>query len=38
MENLKWILLVVCLVGVVWPLLSKQAGQKKESDIEQKDQ
>lgn len=38
MGNLKWILLAVCLVGVIWPLWSKQASQEKESDIDQKDE
>lgn len=39
MENLKWVLLAVCLAGVIWPLLSKPTTSKKEdSKTEQKDQ
>jgi hypothetical protein len=37
MGYFKWILLAVCLVGVVWPLLSKSTGPKKDADVEQKD-
>lgn len=39
MEYMKWILLAVCLISVMWPLISKQpSDHKKESDLEQKDQ
>jgi hypothetical protein len=39
MENVKWVLLAVCLASVIWPLLAKPtASNKEDSEIEQKDQ
>jgi hypothetical protein len=39
MEYAKWILLAVCLISVMWPLISKQpSDHNKESKPQQKDQ
>lgn len=38
MDYLKWILLAVCLAGVVWPLLSKSKPSNQESKTEQEEQ
>jgi hypothetical protein len=39
MQYIKWILLGICLLAVVWPLLFKQpSDQKKDAEPKPKDQ